>query len=316
MESNKRAVIVGIFIIVGLAFLVAGILVVGNLRETFKRKISLYAVFEDVGGLKEGNNIWFSGVKVGTVNNIKFYGRSQVSVTLNVETTAQPYIRKDAKVSISTDGLIGNKIIVITGGSAKKPQVDEGDTLKVQQTFSSDDMMNTLQENNKTLSQILDDFKVISSKLAMGQGNAGKFLHDSAVYMNIEAASASLQSASLKANQLVGSLATFSNGLNKEGTLANSLVTDTVVFNSLSATVEELEQMSATAKDLITSLNESARDPKTPLGVLIHDEEAGTSLKTTLKNLESSSVKLDENLEAAKHSFLLRGYFRKQERKK
>jgi phospholipid/cholesterol/gamma-HCH transport system substrate-binding protein len=61
--SNKRAVIVGVFIFIGLAFLVTGILMVGNLHETFKEKMRVVALFDDVGGLQKGNNVWFSGVR-------------------------------------------------------------------------------------------------------------------------------------------------------------------------------------------------------------------------------------------------------------
>ena len=90
---------------------------VGNLRETFKNKLLVVAHFDEVNGLKKGNNIWFSGVKVGIVNSLTFYGKSQVEVSMNIATTVKQYIRKDAKVRISSDGLIGNKILVIYGGT-------------------------------------------------------------------------------------------------------------------------------------------------------------------------------------------------------
>jgi phospholipid/cholesterol/gamma-HCH transport system substrate-binding protein len=69
-SSKKRAVIVGSFVFIGLIFLLGGILMVGNLRETFKNKLLIVAHFDEVNGLKKGNNIWFSGVKVGIVNNL------------------------------------------------------------------------------------------------------------------------------------------------------------------------------------------------------------------------------------------------------
>src|SRR5436190_338124 len=116
-SSNKKAVVVGLFVFIGLAFLVAGILMVGNIHDTFKRKMKVVSLFDDISGLQTGNNVLFSGVKIGTVSNLRFYGKSQVEVTMNVETKAQQYIRKDAKVKISTDGLIGNKILVIYGGT-------------------------------------------------------------------------------------------------------------------------------------------------------------------------------------------------------
>jgi phospholipid/cholesterol/gamma-HCH transport system substrate-binding protein len=132
------------------------------------------------------------------------------------------------------------------------------------------------------------------------------------VYEHINAATASLQAASAKAQQLVGSLATFSSGLNKKGTLANELTTDTIVFSSVKASVMKLQQMADTAKVFITNLKQAGNNKNSSIGVLLHDEAAGAHLKETFKNLESSSKKLDEDLEAAQHNFLLRGYFKKK----
>ena len=311
-SPNKHAVIVGLFIFLGIAFLLAAILIVGNLRETFNRKMKIVTLFDDVGGLQTGNNVWLSGVKIGTVSNLNFYGKSQVEVSMNIETKAQQYIPKDAKVKISNDGLIGNKILVIYGGTEKSQVVQEGDTLAVEKTFTSEDMINTFQENNKNLLSITSDFKTISHKLAAGEGTIGKLLSDSSVYISINAATASLQIASEKAQQLVSSLATFSSGLNKKGTLVNELTTDTIVFNSVKASVLQLQQIADTAALFITNLKQAGNNPRSSIGVLLHDEEAGAHLKETIKNLESGSKKLDEDLEAAQHNFLLRGFFKKK----
>jgi phospholipid/cholesterol/gamma-HCH transport system substrate-binding protein len=311
-SPNRHAVIVGIFVLVGLLFLLSGVLIVGNLRETFNRKMNIVSLFDDVGGLQKGNNIWLSGVKIGTVDKLNFYGKSQVEVSMNIEIKAQKYITKDAKVKISSDGLIGNKILVIYGGTETASMIQDGDTLGVEKTFTSEDMINTFQENNKNLLAITSDFKAISKKLASGEGTIGKLLNDTSVYANINAATRSLQSATAKAQQLASSLATFSSGLNKKGTLANELTTDTVVFNSVKASVAKLQQMTDTAKIFITNLKQAGSNPNSSIGVLLHDEKSGARLKETIRNLESGSKKLDEDLEAAQHNFLLRGFFKKK----
>jgi phospholipid/cholesterol/gamma-HCH transport system substrate-binding protein len=311
-SPNKRAVMVGIFVTIGLSIFIAGILMVGNLHDTFKSKIEIVSLFDDVVGLQTGNNIWFSGVKVGSVKSLDFYGKSQVAITLNVEVKALQYIRKDAKVKISTDGLIGNKILVIYGGTERAAQVQEGDTLAVEKTFSTEDMIDVLQENNDNLLAITSDLKTVTKKLADGQGSIGKLLNDNAIYDNINAATASLKNTSLKANLLVNSLVNFSAGLQKKGTLANELVTDTVIFNSVKASALHLQQTANTARQLVTNLKEASSNPNTPLGILAYSEETGTQLKQTMKNLALSSQKLDENLEAMQHNFLLRGFFRKK----
>lgn len=317
MDSpHKRSVIVGIFVFLGLIFLVLGILVIGNLNETFKRKIEVITLFDDVGGLQVGNNIWFSGVKIGSISDLQFYAQNKVKVVMKIEKKSQPFIHKDAFVKLGSDGLIGNKILIIYDGTPESPSVHNGDTLRVEKTFSSEEMINTLQENNKNLSSITSDLKVITSRIANGEGSIGKMLTDDAVYTHLDAATLSLQQAAGQAQKLISSLNQFSEGLHKEGTLANQLTNDTVVFNSMKASVLRLQQMADTAHVFITNLKEASANPESSIGVLLHDEEAGAQLKQTIKNLETSSQKLDEDLEAAQHNFLLRGYFKKKEKER
>jgi len=318
-KNNKRAVSVGVFVLLGLIFLIAGVLMIGDLHETFKKKMQVISQFNDVNGLQTGNSIWFSGVKIGTVNRIDLYGESQVVVGLKIDINAQQFIRKDALVKISTDGLIGNKILVIYGGTSKFGEVQEGDTLAVENTFSTEDMINTLQKNNENILAITTDFmaistdiKSVSKKLTTNEGTIGKLLNDDDLYRNINTAAATLKNASAKAQELTGSLATFSAGLNKEGSLANDIVTDTVIYNSIKNSVLQLQEIADTAALFVANLKEAASNPRSSIGVLLHDEKTGAHLKETLKNLESGSKKLDEDLEAVQHSFLLRGFFKKK----
>lgn len=305
--GKKRGIAVGVFIIVGLMFLVGGVLTIGNLHSTFQKKMTIMTIFGDVNGLQKGNNIWFSGVKIGTVKNVEFYGKSQVKVIMNIEIESQQYIRKDAKVKISTDGLIGNKILVIYGGTSGSPNVEEGDMIENEPQLSTETIMETLQQNNLNILEL-------TSKLAKGEGTIGKLLYSDSIYNSIAATTNSLQAASANAQILINSLAQFTSKLDDDGTLANELVTDTVVFNSMKNAIVQLQQISDTAAVFVSNLKEASSNPKTPVGVMLHDEQAGTALKASIANLESGTKKLDEDLEALKHSFLLRKYFKKKEK--
>jgi phospholipid/cholesterol/gamma-HCH transport system substrate-binding protein len=314
--QNKRAVAVGFFVVIGIVFFITGVLMIGNLHETFKRKIKIVSLFDDVSGLQIGNNIWFSGVKIGTVSNLRFYGHSQVEVSLKIETKALQYIRKDAKVKISTDGLIGSKILVIYGGTSLVNEVSEGDTLEVEKTFSSDDMINTLQANNENLLLITNNFKTLSNNLVSGNGTAGKILREDTIYNRLNAAALSLQNAAAGSHLLISKLNTFSEGLSKKGTLSNQLVTDTVLFATLKLAAGNLQQITDTAKALIYNIHLAEKSMRTPLGILMNDETSGLQLKETFKNLESSTKKLDEDLEAIQHNILLRKFFRVKKNEK
>jgi phospholipid/cholesterol/gamma-HCH transport system substrate-binding protein len=307
--NRKRGIAVGVFIIVGLLFLVGGVMTVGNLHSTFQRKMTLVTIFGDVNGLQAGNNIWFSGVKIGTVKKLEFYDKSQVKVYMNIEIADKQYIRKDAKVKISTDGLIGNKILVIYGGTSTAPEVEEDDLLENEPQLSTETIMATLQKNNLNILALTD-------RLAKGEGTIGKLLTSDSIYNSIAATTNSLQAASANAQVLINSLAQYTAKLNQKGTLANDLVTDTVVFNSMKASVLELQKVADTAAVFVNNLKTASENPKTPAGVLLHDEQAGASMKASITNLETSTKKLDEDLEALKSSFLLRKYFKKQAKKK
>ncbi len=315
-SPNRRAVIVGLFVLVGVIILLGGILTVGNLHATFIKKMKVTAIFEDVNGLLPGSNVWFSGVKIGTVKKLSFYGKSQVEVELNIDKELQSFINRDSKVKIGSDGLIGNKILIIFGGTEKAGDIQEGDTLHVEKVLSTDDVMNTLQQNNKNILAITNDFKVISKRLANGEGTLGKLMTDESVYNNINATTRSLQQASVQAQQMMHALSAFTSKLDDDGTLLNELVTDTVVFQSMAATMARLQTIADSASVMVNNLKDASNNPNSTLGVLLKDDASGERMKQTIKNLESSSQKLDEDLELLKHSFLLRGAYKKQEKEK
>ena len=117
VNSNQRAVVVGIFIFLGLVILTITILTLGSQRKTFESTITVKAFFGNVNGLQKGNNIWFSGVKVGTIKRVELISDGKVEVDMNIEEQSVKFIPRDAKAKLSSDGLIGNKIIEIYGGT-------------------------------------------------------------------------------------------------------------------------------------------------------------------------------------------------------
>jgi len=313
-SSRKRNILVGVFIFVGLLFLLGGILMVGNLHETFKKKMELVTVFDEVNGLQTGANVWLSGVKIGKVRDIKINPSRNVVVTLAIEEKAQQFILKDAQTKIGTDGLIGNKVVVIYGGTANTPTVHDGDTLAVGTTVSTEDMMLKLGKNNENLLAITADFKTISHKLTTKEGTIGKLINDDAMYDNINSIAVSLNKATVKSEKVIASLNEYTSKLNRKGTLSNDLVTDTIVFNSIKKSAVELQKMTKSANELMANLKDASANPNSAMGVLLHDEQSGASLKKTIQNLETSSEKLDEDLKAAQSNFLLRGYFKDKEK--
>ena len=321
-ESNKRSVIVGIFVLLGVIIFMAGVFVLGGQQKRFTKSVRIMAVFNDVAGLKAGNNVWFSGVKIGTIKRVKFFGTAQVEVDMDIEQSSQTYIRKDAQATISSDGLIGNKIVQIFGGTTKAGQIEENDRLQTQAALSSDKVLETLQENNQNLLKVTNDFKALVGNIRRGKGTVGAVLTDSMVANNFKLAMENLEKASRNTVKVTGSVSTFAAKLNTKGTLANELVTDTTVFRRLSRSATKLEGVASSAGQAVGNLNQTSvninkaseklNNTNSPLGVLLTDQETATNLRTTLRNLNTGTALLNEDLKAAQSNFLLRGFFKKK----
>lgn len=323
-NKNKQAITVGFFIILGTAILLVGIFTLGGQKKTFSPSLHVSAIFNNVNGLQKGNNVWFSGVKIGTVRSIDFVGSSQVKVTINIDRNAREYIRKDARAKITAEGLIGNKLVVLYGGTQQAGPIEGGETLLVEEAMNPEEVLTTLQANNKNLVAITSDFKTLSRRLVEGEGSVGALLSDKTLYNDLQSTMAALrktvgnlQLAARNSQQLTRSIADYTDNLQQPGTLAGDLITDTVVMTNLRTSVEQINLATAQANAFVHSLRnagEKLDESNNAAGVLLNDEKVAADLRNTLENLNSSSRKLDENLEALQHNFLFRGYFKRKAR--
>lgn len=318
--KNNKPVIVGIFILLGIVIFAVTIFTLGGQKKTFVKTFAINAIFNDVSGLQKGGNIWFSGVKIGTVKQITIYGDSKVHVTMSIENNLQSHIHTDSKARVGSDGLIGNKIIIIYGGSPAKPIIRKNGFLAVEAALSTDDMMATLQNNNKNLLEITTDFKSISKKIDSGKGAIGALINDPTMANNLKSTAASLhetasnfQTVSVNSRAVITNLEAFSHKINKPGNSIHDLASDTIIYRSVKSSLKNLQNATVSVSQFSNNLEkvgQSLNQKDNAIGVFLNDAEVGNSMKKTMINLESSSKKLDVDLEAIQHNFLLRRFFR------
>lgn len=314
-----RAIVLGIFVFLGVAIFIITVLTLGSQHKTFEKSITVKTYFDNVNGLQKGNNVWFSGVKVGTIKRVNLKENGKVEVEINIEEVSVKFIPKDVKAKLSSDGLIGNKIIELYGGTASEAKIKNGDIVGSDKLLSTEAMMSTLSKNNDNILAITNDFKLISSRIAAGKGSIGKLLTDETLVDQLNATSNILMHASQNLEKLSANVSNYTAKLNNKGSLANDLVTDTVIFSKLRATVAQLQNVADSSQNIIANfkttgniINNGLSNKNTPAGMLLNDEQSANKIKITLQNLQSASKKLDEDLEALQHNFLLRGFFKKK----
>ena len=135
-------------------------------------------------------------------------------------------------------------------------KIEDGDEIAVNAELSTDDIMKTIQVNNKNLVEITSDFKVLSKNLVEGKGTVGALLTDDEIAKNFKSIVVNLQKSTAEANKMIADLNQFSEKLNTKGGLADKMLTDTVVFNRLQASITELQKTAKSAAILTENLND------------------------------------------------------------
>lgn len=125
---------VGIFFIVGILCLAYLSIKLGKLDIVGSQGTTIYAIFSNVGGLKEGAEVQIAGVNIGRVKAITL-DEYQAKVKLQITTTVP--IQDDAIASIKTKGLVGEKYIEITPGGSDEIIANGG---KLQETLPPFDL--------------------------------------------------------------------------------------------------------------------------------------------------------------------------------
>ena len=241
----------GMFVITGLVLFIGTVYFVGKQKNLFGSTFHLQSRFKTVSGLKEGNNVRFSGINVGTVNGIELETDSTVLVDLLIRKEVQQFIKSDAAASIGSDGLMGDKVLTISPGNGSSPQVKNNAIITSTSPVEMSDIMSSLKTS-------VDNAGIITTQLAA-----------------------------------------FTSNMNSGKGALSKLISDENFSNSLQSTLTNLQASTNQFSRFTTDLNQG---------------NLGGKLDSTMANLQSGTKGLSDNMDAVKHSFLLRGYFKKQKK--
>lgn len=194
----SRTARLGAFIFAAFILLSSGVFLIGKRQLLFGEKRQLRAGFDTVSGLSEGAEVRMGGIRVGTVASVRLPEKPEdkITVLMDMDANAQRLIRKDSLASIQTEGLLGNKYVKVTVGSAHAAPVGEGEAIG---TAETPDISDILQKTN----QILDttdatmkniqaatlNVKEITEKVNSGQGTLGRLVNNNDIYRELHATS-------------------------------------------------------------------------------------------------------------------------------
>ena len=319
MDNTKSQKIkLGLFVIIGTILFVAAVYFIGQRQNMFEKTFTISSYFQNVNGLQKGNNVRYSGIVIGTVQNIDMLNDTTIKVDMHIAEKSLKYLRRDAIASIASDGLVGSMIVNIVPGQGIEPVVVDGDIINSERNIGADDIMKTLSVGSENVSILTADLLMITEKINRGEGMIGALLNDSIITNDLKQSIHSLRTASEGANQSIADLGAIVNDLKtNDSTVLGVLINDAesgTKLKSLIANLEtsgiELEKTASNLNNLISTVDSS----DSGFNYIFKDSTLVRELESSIKNIEEGTVKFNENMEALKHNFLTRGYFRKLEK--
>ena len=318
-RTDTQKFYLGLFVFISTIFLIAALYFIGKKQNIFGNTSKIIAVFNNVNGLQLGNNVRYSGINMGTVKEIRMKNDTVIYVVMAIEDDMLRHMKKNAVAAISSDGLVGSMVINILPAKEPAEYLKPGDTIRSVMRISSGDMLSTLSVTNKNAALLTEDLLKITKEINSGKGTLGKLVKDSVMAANLEETIRNLKITSMETSNTIKEFNHILSSVKEENNVVSVLLNDSVSANKLRSVIDHLDRSSNGIDSVITSLNDVVTDYQNGKGVLntvVNDSVMAKDVEETIKNIKEGSVLLNENMEALKHNFMFRGYFKKLEKEK
>jgi phospholipid/cholesterol/gamma-HCH transport system substrate-binding protein len=299
MNNTLANAKLGIFIFLGSVILVVIIFLLGNKDQLFSSTYTIKANFKNTEGLRNGASVRFGGIDVGAVKSIQIVSDTSVSVevTMRVKEEIKNFIKKDSRASIETEGLVGNKVVMLTMGSPNSEIILDGGRILSKEPLSFADIIEETQGIMAYTKDMTKNLSEIVYKVNKGEGTIGKILNDDKLYT----------AATNLTNTADKNLNSISDDMKGVITLFDNL------GKGVKDVVGNINQIVSRIDTVLIGVSEG----KGLLGSLVSDNgKEGKSLNQILDNIvvvteeaKTSASRLTENMEALKHNWLFKSYF-------
>ena len=308
--------------ILGTVIFLAVIYYLANQRHLFSSTIEVKAVFRNVSGLQSGNNVYFTGISVGAVDDIEITSDTSVVVTMSIEKEASKYIKKNAKATIGTSGLMGTKLVTIVPGDIPAPPINDGDFLATVPAVDIDDVLRVLQQTGAKTYTVTQNLAEISERINNGVGVVGKLLTDTVMAQDVQQVIhdlrqvnqvlAEFKEAGRNTNQMAENLQDISNRINEGQGLAGQLIAnDTMVirFKNMLDSLQAAGSRTAIIAEDLSILSGKMRAGEGTAGKLLTDPKTVNNIDSTLVELRQAAIEFQKNMEEIRQGWLFRFIF-------
>jgi phospholipid/cholesterol/gamma-HCH transport system substrate-binding protein len=203
MENTTQSykVKLGIFIVTGIALFLVAIFLIGRQKNLFNPVFTIKTEFQNVSGLQVGSTVRFAGINVGTVDLIEIINDTIVSVEMSIQQDVKKFIHSDSKANIGSEGIIGDKIVVISQGTSKSSRIKSGQKIMAVEPVETDAIMRSLEITADNAAIATEEISEILIGINQGKGTLGRLLKDNTMAENIDKTIVNLKQGTAKLDE-------------------------------------------------------------------------------------------------------------------
>jgi phospholipid/cholesterol/gamma-HCH transport system substrate-binding protein len=209
-------------------------------------------------------------------------------------------------------------IISIIPGKGNEPSVEPGDEISSTNKIRTEDMLNTLNVTNKNAAKLTTNLLKITNEIIKGKGTLGSLINDTIISKDLRETMHYLKLTTKGTSETVTKINQLVTSLDKSDNVIG-VIKDPAVANKIKNMVTNLDQSTIELNKAITDIDATIlniKDGKGAINYLSSNPELVQKIDSTMTNINEASAKLNQNMEALKHNFLFKGYFKKQEKEK
>ena len=183
----------GMFVTLGLLLFIIVVYFIGKQQNLFGSTFRISSNFKTISGLEVGNNVRFSGINVGTVEEIKLINDSTVVVQLVLKEDVQKFIKTDAIASIGSDGLMGDKVLTISPGTKSQTIIKDNGKIASVNGIEMKDIMKSVKRSVDNIGIISEELAIFSYSMNNGNGALAKLVRDEEMANNVSSTLSNLE---------------------------------------------------------------------------------------------------------------------------
>lgn len=168
----------GMFVSVGLLLFIMAIYFIGKQKNLFGQTFHISSKFKTVSGLEVGNNVRFSGINIGTVEEIRIINDSSVIVSMVIKDEIRKFIKTDARASIGSDGLMGDKVLTISPGPKSTKIIEDNGAIASIDGIEMNDIMKSVKKSVDNVGVISEELAIFSQSMNNGNGALARLVRD------------------------------------------------------------------------------------------------------------------------------------------